>query len=216
MTRTDPALSDNLPSEGAIMLKRAGIAVVGGIALIFMAGMMAGFISAVLDKGSMSAKGAAIFAAMVLVAGAIAYAMWRFWPRMERVPEAPRVKEARRLLYLSLGLGGLLGVVMGIAGGSTEDLFSNTAVSASFAGWSIAVYLTVLPVMTWLWWRNVDEHEAGAYRDGAVVAVHGYLFAAPVWWMATRAGWAPPQDPMVMVVFVSLLWSAVWLYRRYF
>ena len=204
------------PSEGAIILRRALIGLGGGCALVLIAGIMAGFALAEIEQGGFTLKAAGSLAIMLLMAGAIAYAMWRLWPRTEPFPEAPRVKEARRLLYLSLGLGALSGLALGIGGGSVEDLFYSTAVSASFAGWSIAVYLTALPLLTWLWWRNIDEHEAGAYRDGAVVAAHGYLFIAPVWWMATRAGWAPPQEPIVMVLLVSLLWCAVWLYRRYF
>jgi hypothetical protein len=34
--------------------------------------------------------------------------------------------------------------------------------------------------------------------------------------MATRAGWLPPQDPMLVLLAVCLVWCLVWFIRRYF
>jgi hypothetical protein len=34
--------------------------------------------------------------------------------------------------------------------------------------------------------------------------------------MATRAGWLPPQEPMIVLLLFSIVWMLVWFIRRYF
>jgi hypothetical protein len=216
MTKPDPLVLDEQPSEGAILLKRAMIGLGGGISLVFMVGMMAGFISTLVEAGTIGVTAITILVVMALVACAISYAMWRLWPQTGPVPETPRVRNARRIMFISLGLGAVFGVMLAMGDGDEVTLFTNAAVSPRFAIVAIVSFAISLPLLTWLWWRNVDEHEADAYREGAFVAIHAYFFVVPVWWMASRAGWLPPQEPMLMLLMVSLLCSVVWFYRRYF
>jgi hypothetical protein len=216
MTKPDPADFAEEPSEGAILLRRAAIATLGGIVLIFIAGMITGFTSHVIETGGFDLKAAAILGAMLLVAGGVAYAMWRLWPEASDEPVAPRVRNARRILIAACLLGAVPGFMVGIGDEGALGVFSNAPVSPVIAAALIASWLIIGPLVTWLWWRQIDEHEAGAYREGGLVAAHAYLFVSPAWWMATRAGWLPPQDPMLVVLAVCLVWCLVWFVRRYF
>ncbi|MFM7403114.1 MAG: hypothetical protein ACKO1N_03240, partial [Erythrobacter sp.] len=78
---TKPDLDDLLdePSDGAILVKRAALTIGGGIALIFILGMIAGYLHAVIDQGGPDFKDIAIIGAMLLMAALVAYAMLCFW-----------------------------------------------------------------------------------------------------------------------------------------
>jgi hypothetical protein len=218
MTEPDliPDLNDlgDGPSDGAIILKRAALGFGGGLVLVFLAGVIAGFSSAVIEHGGPGLGEGVILAAMLLTALLVAYGMWRFWPRGIDEPVAPRIRSARNILIGVSAIGLVTGFVAGVTGDGVENVFSNNPVTPELAGLAIALWLILFPV-TWLWWRKIDEHEADAYRDGALVAAHTYLLVTPAWWMATRAGWLPAQDPMAVMLAVSCLWSAVWFFRRY-
>lgn len=215
MTNSDfDDLADG-PSEGVILLKRALLATGGGLLLIFIAGMIAGYIAVVIEHHALRLTDVTVLSAMVLVAALVAYGMWRAWPRAIEEPLSPRVKSARNILLATTSLSLVLGFVLGLADGGADNILSNGSVSPGLALLAIGVYVLVF-ALTWLWWQKIDEHEAGAYRDGGLVAVHVYIFVAPIWWMASRAGWLPPQEPMLVLLAVSMVWGVVWFIRRYF
>lgn len=216
MTKPDFDDFGDAPSEGAIILRRALIGTGGGIVLIFLAGIMAGYTSGIIERGTPDVRDAGVLGAIVLVAGVIAYAMWRLWPQASDEPVAPRVRNARRIMVAALALGAPLGSMPGAADDGAAEFFSNAPVSPAIAASAIAIWLIAGPIITWLWWRQIDEHEAGAYREGGLIAVHVYMFTAPAWWIATRAGWLPAQDPMLVLLGVCLVWCLVWFVRRYF
>lgn len=203
------------PSEGALMLRRAVIGLVGGFALLFTAGMMAGFATGVVQRGEPDLRDAAIFVAMLIAAALIGYGMWRWWPRGIEAPRSPRVRSARNILIASFVIALPLGILVGFGDGGTQAFLSNGRVSSLAALLAITTWAVAF-LLTWLWWKKIDEHEAGSYRDGALVAAHAYLFITPAWWMASRAGWLPAQDPMLVLLLVSLVWCGVWFVRRYF
>ncbi len=207
---------DERPSDGAILLKRALIGFGGGLTLVFLAGVLAGYLSVAAEHGYLTMTAGIVLALIVGVITLVGYGMWYFWPRTEPEPVAPSIRSARNLLVLMCALGIPLGVMLGVGDDGAGLLFSNGPVSPVIAATAIITWAVAGPLLTWLWWRKIDEHEADAYRDGALVAAHGYMFAAPAWWMATRAGWLPPQDPMLVMLAVACLWCAVWFARRYF
>lgn len=216
MTKPDFDDVPEEPSEGAVLLMRAGLGIGGGIALIFIAGMITGYVSGALERGGLDLIDGAIIAGMVLLAVLVALGIWRFWPQTTEEPVAPRVRDARRLFAVAMALGVPMGLLLGINDQGAETLLSNAPISSGIAALVIVLWLIAGPLITWLWWQKIDEHEAGAYREGALVAAHAYVFVTPVWWMASRAGWLPPVEPMLMLVAVTILWSAVWFARRYF
>lgn len=215
MTKFDLSERDQGEADGSMSFKRGLLGIVAGFGLVFVVGIIAGFSKATLVHGGPNVTDAAILAALGLIALAIGYGLWRLWLAGSNEPVAPRVESARAILIASLVLSTLLGVLLAMSGSQANNVFSNAPVSPFVAIVTIAFWLIAVPLVTWLWLKRVDEHEAGAYRDGAYVAAHTYLFLAPVWWMATRAGWVPAQDPMIVVLLVSLVWSGVWLVKRY-
>lgn len=213
---SDADLSDaDQPSDGFILLKRALLGIGGGFALMFIAGIIAGYTSAVIQRGGPSLIDVAMLTGMVLTAAAIGYGIWRIWPQSSGEPEAPRVKSARKILIAVVILCIPLGILLAM-GDDPSSFFSNSPVDPAIALIALAIWLIPAPILTWLWWRRVDEHEANAYRDGASVAMHTYMFLAPAWWLCTRAGFLPPQDPMAVLVLVSTVWGAAWFARRHF
>lgn len=214
MTKPDDLDADQ-PSDGAILMKRALIGVFGGLTLIFLAGVLAGYLGVAVKQSQLSVVGGVVLALIVGLITLVSYGIWRFWPRTEPEPVAPRIRSARNLLGLMGALGVPLSIMLGIVDNGPGLMFSNGPVSPVIAATAIITWAIAGPLITWLWWRKIDEHEAGAYRDGALVAAHGYIFTVPAWWMATRAGWLPPQDPMLVMLGVAVLWSVVWFARRY-
>lgn len=216
MTKPDFDDLDAGPSDGAVLLKRALIGGGGGIALLFIVSIIGGYSVGAFERGGPDLRDAAILAAMALVAALVGYSVWRFWPCAASEPVAPRVRSARLLLSSAVALGVPLGIILGASEEGTGTLLSNAPISSGIAATAIVLWAIAGPLISWLWWQKIDEHEADAYRDGALVAAHAYIFVVPVWWMATRAGWLPPQDPMLVMLAVTSLWSAVWFVRRYF
>lgn len=216
MMKPDPSDRDQHLSDGAVLLRRGLISVGGGILLLFLAGVMTGFSYAAISDGNFGLVFIAILAAMLLVFAGVAYAMWRFWPRGSDEPVAPRVKSARNILIAAVVISIPVGFLLGLSDGGTNGVFSNAPITPAIAIGLIASWLIPVPVLTWMWWRRVDEHEANAYRDGGFVAVHAYIFLAPAWWIASRARWVPAQDPMIVFLGVCIVWCCVSFARKYF
>lgn len=214
---TKPELDDfaGEPSDGAILLKRAVLGVGGGALLIFITGMIAGYWTGAREAGGPDLADAAAIVAMLLAAVLVGFGMWRLWPRGIDEPVAPRVRSARKLLILAIVLGLPVGFILGVAEEGSGAFFSNAPISPGLAAIALVLWVIAGPLLSWLWWQKIDEHEAGAYRDGALVAAHAYVFVAPGCWIASRAGWLPAQEPMIVMLAVTCLWSIVWFVRRY-
>jgi hypothetical protein len=204
------------PSVGPILLKRALIACVGGLVLLFIAGMIAGYTSVVIEHGGPDLVDVGMLSTMLGTGLLIGYAMWRLWPRGLDEPVPPRVRSARMLLIASIAVALPIGIILGITDDGNAALLSNAPVSPGLALLVIGLWCVTMPILSWLWWQRIDEHEADAYRDGAMLSAHVYMIVTPAWWMASRAGWLAPLDPMLMLLAVSVVWGLVWFIRRYF
>lgn len=198
---------------------RSAIFAIAILALFLMVPFGAGVIAGYLDAGDGTRSVDAVLVAIVLVwlallAGLSLLAV-RFRPFPAGDPVADSVKRSRRILVAAVALGAFIGVVATAGDVMPAGLVSDEQVSVFAALVILAAWLIVTPIMTFMWWRSTDEHERAAYVDGANVAGHVYLFIAPAWWIATRAGLLPPQDPMIVLAVVMTIWTAVWLYRKY-
>lgn len=198
---------------------RAAIFACSIIALFLFVPFGAGVIAGYLDAGHGEGGPDAVLVAIVLVwvAGlaGLSLAAVRYRPFPAGGPVAASVRRSRRIMWAAVALGIFIGVVA-VAGDLTpEGMLSDSPVSVFAALVVLAAWLIVAPIMTLMWWRSTDEHERAAYVDGANVAGHVYLFVVPGWWIAARAGLLPPQDPMLVLVGFMLIWSLVWLYRKY-
>lgn len=215
MTKPDFDDLDAGPSDGAILLKRAVLGIGGGALLLFIVSMIGGYSVAAIKRGGPDLADAGMLGGMALVAALVGYGVWRFWPSGAGEPVAQRVRSARLLLASAIVLGVPLGILLAANDEGTGTILSNAPVGPGIAALAIVLWAIAGPLISWLWWQKIDEHEADAYRDGALVSAHAYIYVVPAWWMATRAGWLAPQDPMLVMLVVTFLWSAVWFVRRY-
>ncbi|MEM7778876.1 MAG: hypothetical protein AAF697_00635 [Pseudomonadota bacterium] len=200
----------------SVGLKKLLIASLGGILMLFLLGYLAGYTAVALENETLLFRHYAMISGTAVLAILVSLACLRLWPESGDEIVSETTRKSNRLLQVFMALGVAIGVsLVIIEGPETSVLFSNGPVSSFFALFAIGFWLVVVPPLTWIWWRTVDEHEASAYKDGALVAGHVYLFLAPTWWVAARAGWVPAQDPMIVFLIIATLWSAVWLYRRY-
>ena len=215
MTKIDAThnLTESAPSS---VLRKVLITIIGGLTAVFSIAFLAGYTVAVTEQGGLNAYAIGTIAAGLVLIGLTVFISYKLWPKGTHEAVPAREKKSQHILWAAVVIGVLLGGYMAVASGDNPDgVFSNEPVTASFAVISIATWLIIVPIITWMWWRTIDEHEADAYREGALVSAHVYIFLAPTWWMAARAGWAPQQDPMIVLVIVSIVWSIVWLYRKY-
>jgi len=195
--------------------KRGLIATGGGVAILFLVGIATGYTAAALDHGVPSTIDFVVLGAVALLITAVAWSLWRYMSRPSLKPEAPRVKRARNLVYAMGAIGGVLGILLAVGNDTSLGVFSNGPINPTVAIVAGVIFLTIVPVATWMWWKSIDDHEAGAYRDGSLIAIHAYFFIVPTWWLAARAGFVPSQDPMVVLLIVSTIWGAAWFGRRY-
>ncbi|WP_299192522.1 hypothetical protein [uncultured Erythrobacter sp.] len=197
-------------------LRKTLITAVAGPVSIFAAGAFAGFTTAVIERGGPSALDLGIMAGLGLTLLLVPLCAWKLWPAGEGELLSDSTRKARNMLIGAMGVGLVLGIYFAIATGPGElRLFSNDPINSQVAIVGIAVWALLVPIITWKWWRTVDEHEAAAYSDGGLIAAHLYLILVPAWWLATRAGWLPEQDPMIVFCIIGVIWSATWLYRRF-
>lgn len=196
-------------------IKRIAIGTIGGFVLVFLLAFTGGYFAGVLESRTPDLYDITVFAVLVAMIAATAWGMWRLWPAAGALPEASSVKRSRTILYAMVFGGAVLGVVLAFVDGPNVATLGEGPINPVAAGIAIAVWLIVVPATTWMWLRSVDEHEAIAYHDGASVAVHAYLFIAPAWWLAAKAGWIEPQDPMIVFLAVCIIWSVVWFVKKY-
>ncbi len=186
--------------------------------VVFLAGVLVGIGMRIFEEGAISTRGA-VFA--VLAAAVIAGSLW-FIARLRRAtrdePVPSSVRKSNRLNGLSIILGMALGLfmVLGSALTGTEfDLYSNAPISPTIVAIVIAIWLVTLPMLTLRFYRAIDEHALQAYNFGALVALHLFFFAAPVWWFGWRGGFLPEPEMMLLYLAVLLVWCIAWTWRRY-
>ena len=179
---------------------------------------LAGYLSAGFEHDVHTTKYYVILAALVFAIALASFGTWKLWPHgVDPEPVAPSTRNANRIIYWMIAIGTVLGIYLALTDDmSGSRLFSNEPIGITSAVIGLLTWLVIVPVLTWSWWRTIDEHESAAYTEGALIAAHVYVIGAPAWWLAARAGWLPPQDPMIGFAIVGTVWAIVWLKRRYF
>lgn len=219
-------LADRAPADEARIGPTPGriaVVAIAGVALLFGAGVLAGVALAFADTGVRSpVKAAAAIAAGLALVGGSAAVLIRTLPKLDPGEASPRTRRARTMLYVSMAIGGVLGAVLQIGalrsnpdgGFFPLEAFSGP-VSPAIAIFAIAVWLIAVPIVSIHWWRNVDEHEALAYKDGALAGIYAYSAIAPTWWMGWRGGFLPEPQEILIYAAVVTVWGLVWMQRRY-
>lgn len=210
MTQND---FDDAPKNG---LRRAMLLTLGVIAVLFLSGVLYGFAMAAIEGGNASVKVFGILAVIIALLAASLYGIWKVWIKDRPEMMAQSERKSRNFLIALVGIGMVIGVIFSVfEGPKSNTLFSNEPISDTLAAAVLLFWLLFVPVLSWMWWRAVDEHEASIYRESASISLHAYIFIAPSWWLAARAGWVPEQDPMIVLAIVFIVWSIAWIYRKY-
>ena len=208
------------PGQGHV-LKKIALATLLGLIILFAFGVLAGVGYALLDgDGDANPAGAAIAVAIAALIGLAAlWGLLRLKPWAgSGEPIAPGTRKANNLLLLSGALGGLLGGAMSISMISMEQpfgLFSNDPMPVALVIPALAIWLLLMPLISWQWHRSIDEHEAAAYRSGGMVALYLYGFLTPAWWLAWRGGLVPAPDAMLIYIMVVAVWCVAWFRRKW-
>ncbi|MGB3378365.1 MAG: hypothetical protein WBH10_10480 [Allopontixanthobacter sediminis] len=184
------------------------------LAVVFGAGVVSGYLDA--GGGDRADVLLGIVIAWVSVVAGLAVLAARVWPKHAKEPISRSSRRSRNLIYVLVAVGAVLGLLLGYNEPEGISLLSSGPIPAFPALVAIGLWVICAPIVTLMWWRSTDEHDRASYTDGANVAGHAYLFIVPSWWVATRAGVLPEQDPIIVLLIVATIWSAVWLYRRYF
>jgi hypothetical protein len=61
----------------------------------------------------------------------------------------------------------------------------------------------------------MSRKQAPATRDGGYYAAYAFLVGTPTWWVLWRGGLAPEPNGVAIFMLFSLIWSAVWLWKKY-
>jgi hypothetical protein len=198
-------------------LKRALIGIVAAVVATFTLGVGVGIAARGLEDGFRPLTVALLLAAM-LVTGALAYVILRQFRAGATQPMGERPRRASRLVWVSVLIGAGLGVLLAASSIQLDRpfaLYSNDPLPALPVAIATAVWLLVVPVITWRWSRTVDEHEMRAYTFGAIVAMYLYVFVTPAWWLGWRGGFLPEPEHMLTFCAVMFAWLLGWFWRRY-
>lgn len=209
-------------AEPSRLLSSGARLAIGGLGVVFCSGAAVGFAQAVIQSGDPTPIDIGI--AVLLGSLAIAcgwLAIRELLPRKSAASEplAPSARKTRNLTLLSGLAGGIIAVMLLVGqmleGGSQElDIFSSEPIAGWMAMILIAVIAIPLPWLTWKWHSTVDEHEASAYRDGAVIAIYVYALLSAIWWIGWRGDLLPEPNGLAIFMVVNLVWLAVWMWRR--
>jgi MFS family permease len=207
------------PVSGRIVAMSAMAVLLALFAFGAVAGAVATLISGQIPSGRGLWAIAIMLAVLLAIGGSALWGLKLLKPWAgARGPISPRTRKANNLLLLSGVLGGLIGAALAISTLSLDQpfaLFSNSPMSRAVVIPTLAIWLLLVPLISWQWHRNVDEHEAEAYKFGGLAGLYLYAFLAPAWWLAARGGLVPAPDTMVIYVMVMAVWCVGWFWRRY-
>lgn len=199
-----------------------------GVGTIMILGAIAGFLSAHRAEGGgpLNLAGYAVLGVFISVTLILAFTIWKLFQLVkqsgERVPR--REKLNRNIIVACGGLGGIMGLAIAASGISNISEQGADPFVALLAGPLpliivvplIFVWGVIMPVVAWFWHtRVIDEQEANAYRDGGYYAAYAFLMLTPLWWLLWRGGLVPEPDGVAIYLSFSLVWTAVWFWKKY-
>ena len=229
--QTSAALAVNLLLVGAIWgLSRSTPSrakTVAMLALLAFAGVLAIGATAAIVK-SMRAHDFAglsywktqglITANLLVLAGAV-WGVWKLGPRQALrgpgEPVSPSTRRTQKLFALSglLGIPGAIALSIGLGGGELAGVTSGGQVPLGIAVVVMATWL-LGNVAAWWWYYSADEHERRANDVGFLLGGGVFLAVTPIWWIASRAGLAPPPDAMLLWLITTVLMTIGWIWYR--
>lgn len=192
----------------------------GAIGVVSCVAAIGGFLAGHADGGGGPLRPIAIIVLAVvgLIAALLVAVTVRAALLLARDRVAPREKRARAILWLSGALGGVIGLTVVasniVSGGPSVSPWSGPI--PTWVAIALAVpFVTILPWLSWQWKRSIDEHERTSAFIAAEVATFAYMIVLPVWWLLWRGGLLGAPDQIAIYMGFILLYTAVWLYRKY-
>lgn len=184
---------------------------------IFLAGILAGYNSALADAGKSSLDPLATsLIALALGAGALVLYFRRHADWLRGL--SPR----RRRYWSALGLSAIVGGVIGgwmqldqAQSGGAIVFLGNGALSAGFAIGASIFWVIGLIVGLAIYHRSIDDHEQRAWLWAGLVGWYAFIFPAPVWWVLHRADLAPPIDAMLLFLVSMVANAIVYLWLKF-
>lgn len=185
--------------------------------VVFAFGGAAGVIAVGANRGFSPSTFGVIAGFLGLGAGA-SWAAWRLRRQAWTGPIGANEKQSRNLVLAAGTIGGVFGLLLAIGGIEADDMtymFGDGPISPALGALFLAVWFIAVPVISWLWWRVIDEHEARSYSFGGMAALNVYYFVTPGWWIGWKAGFVPEPQHMAIYLVVTAVWLVGWMWRRY-
>jgi hypothetical protein len=197
-------------------------AILATMAATFFAGLTAALVPKVLRMdATLAAPHPKHYGLLLLAITLLAASLWYTVRSARRFFRDTKMTPRSRRLAMAMGVAIVVSPILGVALASVEhstgaSIGSNAPIPAGIAIALIVGSLLILVPTTWIWHRNIDEHESEAYRTGALIALYFFTAAAPIWWLAHRGGLVPPVNGVVLYMATVVVWTLVWLRERYF
>jgi hypothetical protein len=219
MTDSDDIAQSNGRRIMWIIISTLGIVMVGGAIAGYMAEHNAQ------GGGPLGTAGIVTFSVFAAMIAGLGYAIWRNSRKLMASNE-PLTKRERlnRNILIGCGIGGgIVGVVLSLnsvlladPSSNAFDLFVDSSLPPLVAIILAVFWGILMPALAWVWHnRAIDEQEASAYRDGGYYAAYAYLIGAPTWWLLWRGGLVPEPDGVAIFMLFTIIWSAVWYWKKY-
>lgn len=214
MTPSEP-VDRHIEDDSRSMLWPAVRAVLFSLLAVMSLGALVGFLASMAEHGWKHSPTAYLaLVGIVLVLSGSAWFAFKAMRALRPGPASPRTVKARNMLYISGALGAVVGFALQL-GEVDPDMLLEGPLSPGVALFAIAILLVFVPIVSWIWWRNIDEHEAQAYKDGALVGIYAYSAITVTWWFGWRGGFFAEPHAMIIFLIVTAIWGLVWAWRRY-
>jgi hypothetical protein len=197
------------------------------IGIVMSLGAIAGYMGASKSDDGLDGIGFVVLTGFGTIIAGLIYAVWRNARQIRSNGEnMTRRERLNRNIIVACGLlGGAIGLVLAAIGilGSPDDaefdpfaILGTGQIPVAAALAIVFVWAVVMPAVAWFWHtRVIDEQEASAYRDGGYYAAYAYLMLTPTWWLLWRGGMLPEPNGVAIYLIFSLIWSAVWFWKKY-
>lgn len=191
---------------------------------LFLVGVGAGVITAIVVKGAPSAGKEWLYAVPLVSLILGAFALRKAW-HFAAPPADSSAYERRywRMWMWVAALGVPIGALFVIPLQDREgiDRFNPFTMSALDPTWSLlltAVMLAMLIAAIIIYHRTIDEQEEQGYLWGSQIAYYFLSLFFPAWWVLERGDWLPPLTlgAAIGAVLVSfVLQAAVWAWFKF-
>ena len=202
--------------------QRVVIAILLSLAGLFLLGLAAGVVAAMVTKGHLPSR-SWVVALPFLAAPLGALSLWASW-RLAAPPQSASGYEKRywRMWMLVTALGIPVGAALAFSTRSDNLASLNPFGSEPIAA-PIAILLAVLvtgffAAAVALYHRTIDDHEERAYLWGSQLAYYFLVLALPAWWLLERGGIVGPVTvavALIAILFSFLVQAIVWAWLKF-